>query len=50
MADHSSAASHSFLLDDDSTLPFTAQEVLAAMDDKVGIREGCVYIGEGRSG
>lgn len=35
MMDHSSAASsHSFLLDDDSTLPFAAAEVLGAMDDK----------------
>jgi myosin-5 len=35
MVDSSSASSHSFLLDDDSTLPFAAAEVLGAMDDKV---------------
>lgn len=30
------AASHSFLLDDDSSLPFQAQDLLATVDDKVG--------------
>ena len=35
MVDNNSHASHSFLLDDDSTLPFQAQEVLSQMDDKV---------------
>ena len=35
MVDHSSSASHSFLLDDDSTLPFAAQDILMQMDDKV---------------
>ena len=35
MVDHSSSASHSFLLDDDSTLPFAANDILAQMDDKV---------------
>lgn len=35
MVEHSSSASHSFLLDDDSTLPFVANEILAQMDDKV---------------
>ncbi|GLC68235.1 hypothetical protein PLESTF_000665000 [Pleodorina starrii] len=34
MADSNSAASHSFLLDDDSSLPFQAAELLANMDDK----------------
>lgn len=34
MVDNNSHASHSFLLDDDSTLPFQAQEVLSQMDDK----------------
>jgi len=34
MVDHSSSASHSFLLDDDSTLPFAAQDILMQMDDK----------------
>lgn len=29
------AASHSFLLDDDSSLPFQAQDLLATVDDKV---------------
>jgi hypothetical protein len=31
----SSAASHSFLLDDDSTLPFSAADIVSQMDDKV---------------
>lgn len=35
MVEHSSSASHSFLLDDDSTLPFAANDILAQMDDKV---------------
>jgi myosin-5 len=35
MVEHSSSASHSFLLDDDSTLPFAANDILAPMDDKV---------------
>ena len=35
MMDSNSSSSHSFLLDDDSTLPFAAAEVLGAMDDKV---------------
>jgi hypothetical protein len=30
----SSAASHSFLLDDDSTLPFSAGDIVGQMDDK----------------
>ncbi|KAF8063028.1 XI-F [Scenedesmus sp. PABB004] len=34
MVEHSSSASHSFLLDDDSTLPFAANDILAQMDDK----------------
>jgi len=34
MQDINSSSSHSFLLDDDSTLPFSAPEVLGAMDDK----------------
>ncbi|MEW5300071.1 MAG: hypothetical protein WDW36_003028 [Sanguina aurantia] len=34
MVDSSASASHSFLLDDDSTLPFSAPEVLSQMDDK----------------
>lgn len=39
MVDSNSSASHSFLLDDDSSLPFQAAELLANMDDKVGRRE-----------
>lgn len=31
-----SSASHSFLLDDDSTLPFSAGDIIGQMDDKVG--------------
>lgn len=34
MVEGNSSSSHSFLLDDDSTLPFAAAEVLGAMDDK----------------
>jgi hypothetical protein len=40
MVEHSSSASHSFLLDDDSTLPFVASDILAQMDDKVGAGDG----------
>jgi hypothetical protein len=44
MVEHSSSASHSFLLDDDSTLPFVANDILAQMDDKVrsrGVHYSC---------
>jgi hypothetical protein len=41
MVEHSSSASHSFLLDDDSTLPFVANEILAQMDDKVCYMLAC---------
>jgi len=34
MVDSTASTSHSFLLDDDSTLPFVAAEVLANIDDK----------------
>ncbi|KAG2451764.1 hypothetical protein HYH02_003543 [Chlamydomonas schloesseri] len=34
MVDSNSSTSHSFLLDDDSSLPFQAAELLANMDDK----------------
>lgn len=37
----SSAASHSFLLDDDSTLPFSAGDIVGQMDDKV--RPTCIF-------
>ncbi len=45
MQDANSANSHSFLLDDDATLPFSAADVLNAMDDKVwmGLAE-CVCV------
>ena len=36
---NSSTGNHSFLLDDDATLPFAAADVLNALDDKV--RHGC---------
>ena len=35
MSDVNSTSSHSFLLDDDATLPFSAADVLNAMDDRV---------------
>ena len=35
ISDVHSTGSHSFLLDDDATLPFAASDVLNAMDDKV---------------
>lgn len=37
MVDSNSSTSHSFLLDDDSSLPFQAAELLANMDDKVSV-------------
>lgn len=44
-----SSASHSFLLDDDSKLPFQATEVLNQMDDKVNVC-ACVCGGGGELG
>jgi myosin-5 len=35
MTDVNSTGSHSFLLDDDATLPFAASDVLSTLDDKV---------------
>ena len=35
MASAASAASHSFLLDEDSALPFTQEDIATQMDDKV---------------
>ncbi len=48
MVDSNSSSSHSFLLDDDSTLPFAAAEVLGAMDDKVrdGTRSAGRQVGQ----
>eukprot|EP00210_Caulerpa_lentillifera_P009028 g8617.t1 len=37
MVDNSSAASHSFLLDDDSSVPFQLEHIVNNMDDKVRI-------------
>ena len=34
MVDNNSAASHSFLLDDDSSIPFSLDDIQALMDDK----------------
>jgi hypothetical protein len=39
MVEHSSSASHSFLLDDDSKLPFVTSDILAHMDDKVCVTQ-----------
>lgn len=35
MVDNASAASHSFLLDDDSSIPFQLEHIVANMDEKV---------------
>jgi len=35
MVDNSSAASHSFLLDDDSSIPFQLEHIVANMEEKV---------------
>jgi hypothetical protein len=37
MVANSSRLTHSFLLDDDSTLPFVANKILAQMDDMEGV-------------
>lgn len=37
MVANSSRLTHSFVLDDDSTLPFVANEILAQMDDMEGV-------------
>lgn len=39
MMDNNTTASHSFLLDDDSSIPFTPEDVANLMDDKVGASE-----------
>ena len=36
MVENNSAASHSFLLDDDSSIPFSLDDIQNLMDDKVG--------------
>ena len=47
----SASASHSFLLDDDSTIPFTQEDVASQLDDKVGAgaggRQGLLLLWEG---
>lgn len=45
MMDNNTTASHSFLLDDDSSIPFTPEDVANLMDDKVcgGGRGGVTY-------
>ena len=35
MVDNNTAASHSFLLDDDSSIPFSLDDITALMEDKV---------------
>ena len=35
MVDNNTAASHSFLLDDDSSIPFSLDDIAALMEDKV---------------
>jgi hypothetical protein len=46
MTDANSSSSHSFLLDDDATLPFAATDVLSPYDEKVRVGGGR----EGREG
>jgi hypothetical protein len=47
MEEHSSSGPHSFLLDDDSTLPFVVNEILVQIDDKVGeLGSGLVLQGQ----
>ena len=41
MVDNNTAASHSFLLDDDSSIPFSLDDIAALMEDKV--RAGLVH-------
>ncbi len=36
MVDNNTAASHSFLLDDDSSIPFSLDDIQNLMDEKVG--------------
>jgi myosin-5 len=36
MVDNNTAASHSFLLDDDSSIPFSLDDIAALMEDKAG--------------
>ena len=39
------SASHSFLLDDDSTIPFSQDDIAAMLDDKVGLSSGQPFDG-----
>ena len=38
MVDNNTAASHSFLLDDDSSIPFSLDDIAALMEDKARLR------------
>lgn len=53
MVDNNTAASHSFLLDDDSSIPFSLDDVAGLMDDKVRFWSPlsvCVCVCEGGGG
>lgn len=39
-----SAASHSFLLDEDSALPFTQEDIASQMDDKASCWDDSFYV------
>lgn len=41
-----SAASHSFLLDDDSTIPFSHDDIGSMLDDKVGHRGADKFVAD----
>lgn len=41
MVDNNTAASHSFLLDDDSSIPFSLDDIAALMEDKVRTEATC---------
>ena len=46
MVDNNTAASHSFLLDDDSSIPFSLDDISNLMEDKVSAAHvscSCVY-------
>ena len=40
MVDNNTAASHSFLLDDDSSIPFSLDDIAALMEDKASASPG----------
>lgn len=43
MVDNNTAASHSFLLDDDSSIPFSLDDISNLMEDKVNMHSSGLW-------